>query len=139
MTGLRFTGIILALTFFSTTAIASDLSEADVRAYYAAWSKADIDAIINYFHSDCVYEDVATGDLSRGHDELRDFAKKFLDGSPGVTVEPATITIGADRIAVEWLMSGGVGDDAWSVRGVAILEPRGEKIVRATDYWNAEG
>ena len=40
------------------------------------------------------------------------------------------------RAAVEWVMSGGTGEEAWSVRGVCVLETREGKISRATDYWD---
>ena len=132
---------IVLLSLYSLSFAASGtggIDEAAVEAYYAAWSNHDIKTVVGYFTEDCIYEDVATGDLAQGHDELRAFAKKFLDDTPGVKVVPQSITIGKKRAAVEWLMSGGSGADAWSVRGVAILEIKDGLFSRATDYWNVD-
>ncbi|HJP35782.1 MAG TPA: nuclear transport factor 2 family protein [Gammaproteobacteria bacterium] len=120
------------------SATAAEITEETIETYYAAWSNHDVDAVMAYFTDDCVYEDVATGDLATGEKEIRAFAKKFLDGTPDVKVTPASITIGGARAAVEWIMSAGSGDEAWSVRGVAILVLRDGRISRATDYWDVE-
>ncbi|MCA9233561.1 MAG: hypothetical protein KDA57_23175, partial [Planctomycetales bacterium] len=61
-----------------------------------------------------------------------------LDSAPGVKITPTSILVGDTSAAVEWTMSAGEGDEAWSVRGVAILNHAGGKITRATDYWDAE-
>lgn len=132
--------VVVSLCFACSAvgAFAEELSEDGIKAYYAAWSANDIKGVMRHFHDKCVYEDVATGDLASGHDEVRAFAKKFLDGTPGVKVVPASITIDSERAAVEWIMSAGSGEEAWSVRGVAIIEHHDGRISRATDYWNTE-
>ena len=117
---------------------AAEIDEARIKAYYAAWSGGNLDTLMGYFAPNAVYEDVATGDLSTGTDAIRAFAKKFLEATPGVKVEPTSILIGTESAAVEWTMSAGTGAEAWSVRGVAMLKHEGGQITRATDYWNAE-
>jgi len=117
---------------------AAEIDEARIKAYYAAWSGGNLDTLMGYFAPNAVYEDVATGDLSTGTDAIRAFAKKFLEATPGVKVEPTSILIGTESAAVEWTMSAGAGAEAWSVRGVAMLKHEGGQITRATDYWNAE-
>lgn len=116
---------------------AAELTEEKVRAYYAAWTEGNVDNVVSYFTADAVYEDVATADISMGTKQVRAFAAKFLASTPGVKVEPESILIGPDSAAVEWTMSAGIGAEAWSVRGVAILHHRDGKILRATDYWNS--
>lgn len=117
---------------------AAELSEARLRAYYAAWSSGKVEEVMSYFAPDTVYEDVATGELATGTTEVRAFATKFLQSSPGVTVEPTSILIGDHAAAVEWTMKAGTGKDAWSARGAAILQHRDGQIVRATNYWDSK-
>jgi steroid delta-isomerase-like uncharacterized protein len=124
--------------FLALPAGAADLGEQQIRAYYTAWSSGDLDGLMSYFAEDAVYEDVATGDLSTGKANVRIFAAKFLEDTPGVRVVPTSVLVGDGAAAVEWTMSAGAGDEAWSVRGVAIIKHAGGKITRATDYWNKE-
>ncbi len=135
---LRASIFMLPLVLPFAAAGAAELGEDRVRAYYAAWSSGKVEEVMPYFTSDVVYEDVATGDLAKGPDEVRAFASKFLSSTPGVKIEPTRILIGDRTAAVEWTMSAGSGTDAWSVRGVAILEHRDGQIARATDYWDEE-
>jgi steroid delta-isomerase-like uncharacterized protein len=128
----------LLCAMLTAAAGAAELTEAHVKAYYAAWSSGKVDTVMTCFAPDIVYEDVATGDLAKGTDAVRAFAKKFLEGTPGVKVEPTSILIGPASAAVEWTMSAGTGEEAWQVRGAAILEHADGRITRATDYWNAE-
>ncbi len=117
---------------------AAELSETRLRAYYSAWSSGDVEGVMSYFTPATVYEDVATGELATGTAEVRAFATKFLESSPGVSVEPTSILIGERSAADEWTMKAGTGKEAWSVRGVAILQHRDGQIVRATDYWDSK-
>ena len=126
----------LMLSMAASCASAGGLTEERVRAYYAAWSSGNVSEVMTFFTPDVVYEDVATGELAKGATEVRSFAAKFLAGSPGVKVEPTSVLVGERSAAVEWTMGAGTGKDAWTVRGVAILEHRDGQIARATDYWD---
>ena len=122
----------------SPLSLAGGLSNEQINAYYEAWSSGNDDTVMSYFADSIVYEDVATEKVSSGPTEVRAFATKFLDSAPGVKITPTSILVGDTSAAVEWTMSAGEGDEAWSVRGVAILNHAGGKITRATDYWDAE-
>ena len=130
------TVLSLTLSMVVTCASAGELTEERVRAYYAAWSSGNVNEVMTFFTPDVVYEDVATGELAKGAAEVRGFATKFLSESPGVKVEPTSILVGEHSAAVEWTMGAGTGKDAWTVRGVAVLEHRRGQIARATDYWD---
>lgn len=132
--------IALSLTLWmaTTCATAGELTENRVRAYYAAWSSGNVNEVMTFYTPDVAYEDVATGELAKGAAEVRGFAVKFLEGSPGVKVEPTSVLIGERFAAIEWTMGAGTGKDAWTVRGVAILEHRDGQIARATDYWDCK-
>ena len=114
----------------------TEISKADIEAYYEAWTQQDVDAIMGYFTEDIVYEDVATGKLNTGTEAVRGFVQGFADNYKGVSLVPASVVIGHGGAAVEWVMSGGTGDEAWSVRGACVLDTRDGKISRATDYWD---
>lgn len=128
--------LLVALIAAAPITAAAGLTEARVRTYYAAWSSGNVEQLMTFFAPDAVYEDVATGELAKGATEVRAFASKFLQASPGVTVEPTSILIGDQSAAVEWTMKAGTGKDAWTVRGVAMIRHRDGQIVRATDYWD---
>ncbi len=116
----------------------NSISEADLRAYYEAWSKGDVDKVMSYFSDDIVYADVATGANNSGREAVRAFAQKFVDENPGVALTASSVTVAAKSAAVEWVMSGGTGDEAWSVPGVCVFKIADGKITHATDYWNKE-
>ncbi|MBK6656915.1 MAG: nuclear transport factor 2 family protein [Proteobacteria bacterium] len=130
--------LCLSLLANAPFAAATGLTDARVRAYYAAWSSGKVDEVMTYFAPNTVYEDVATGELATGTAEVHAFATKFLQSSPGVSVEPTSILVGEHSAAVEWTMKAGTGKEAWSVRGVAILQHRDGQILRATDYWDSK-
>ena len=131
-------GLILAVALPGSVATAEKITPEAMRAYYAAWSSGDVDAIMAYYTDEIVYADVATGARASGSQEVRAFAQKFVDENPGVKLTTASVTIGESSAAVEWVMSGGSGEDAWSVPGVCVFKLDGERISSATDYWNKE-
>ena len=114
----------------------TEINKANIESYYEAWTQGDVDTIMSYFTDDIVYEDVATGSLNTGAAAVRGFAQGFADNYKGVSLVPTSVVIGHGGAAVEWVMSGGTGEEAWKVRGVCVLETREGKISRATDYWD---
>ena len=128
--------IYCCVVLSANAAIAGKLGEGDLNTYFGAWSASDVDKIMAYFGDGIVYEDVTTGDLSSGRDEVRAFVQKFLEGTPGVKLAPSNTIITNSKAAIEWTMSAGTGDDAWEVRGVSIMEHKNGEIIRVTDYWN---
>lgn len=131
-------GTVVLLVCMANPLSAAELTEKAIKDYYSAWSDANLDNVLSFFADGAIYEDVATGDLSTGKEQIRAFAKKFLEGTPGVKVVPTSVLIGNGSAAVEWTMSAGTGQEAWSVRGAAIIQHHEGYITRATDYWNAE-
>ena len=130
---------ILFLTLCHASYGNSDgITDQTMRDYYAAWAVGDVDRIMSYFTADIVYSDKATGAHNEGADEVRAFVKKFFDDYAGVSIATASITVSPNNAAVEWVMSGGEGDDAWSIPGVCIFDIKDGKLSRATDYWNKE-
>ena len=133
-----FWGLVLAISIVGASATAEEMTADAMRAYYAAWSSGDVDAIMAYYTDEIVYADVATGARASGTQDVRAFAQKFVDENPGVKLTTASITIAESSAAVEWVMSGGTGADAWSVPGVCVFKLDGGRISSATDYWNKD-
>jgi steroid delta-isomerase-like uncharacterized protein len=137
----QYLAVLGILIFASTTSISSfanTVSEESMQSYYAAWTKGDVDAVMAYFTDDIVYADVATGASSSGMTDVRAFVQKFVDNYAGVKLTAASITIGKSSAAVEWVMSGGSGEEAWSVPGVCVFKVVDGRFSSATDYWNKE-
>ena len=86
------TALSLTLSMIATCPSAEELTDERVRAYCAAWSSGNVSEVMTFFTPDVVYEDVATGELAKGADEVRSFAAKFLAGSPGDNPGPLQMT-----------------------------------------------
>ena len=136
MTRLLVANIIICIAFGANAVFADELKESDLNRYFEAWTANDADKIMAFFADGIVYEDVTTGDLSKGPKEVQVFIQKFLASTPGVKLVPSNMVITGDQAAIEWTMSAGSGDEAWEVRGVSMMAHDKGKIIRVTDYWN---
>lgn len=112
---------------------------------FAGWSAQDVAQILECFVDDCVYEDRATGTISRGKDALKGFASRGFAAQPDFHVEFtkrfATETHGAG----EWVLTSTwkgefEGVEATGrktkISGVSLYEFRDGKISHACDCWN---
>lgn len=125
----------------------SDLNlERVLDEWAAAWKSHDIDRLLRLFTEDCVYEDVALGAVSRGHQELRDFAAQTFAILPDFNLQVTSQFICGSRGAIEWVMSGtqafavpgfpAQGESFSGLRAATIVEFRDGRISRNTDYWD---
>lgn len=114
--------------------------------YRDAWNSHEVDAVVEFFTDDGVYEDATIGRVNRGKAEIRAFVEETFAAFPDFRVEdagPATIDP-SGRFANEWTMSGThEGDTAipathqsFSLRGASVGEFEDDKIKRNSDYWN---
>ena len=92
--------------------------------------------IVSQYRDDIIYEDIATGDRETGRKNVSAFVDNFLKGTPDVVIKPTSIVLEENLASVEWVMSAGTGANAWSTRGVAIIEYKDGLMYRVTDYWN---
>jgi len=135
---LAFFGILILVCTVSYGVAANTINDESMQSYYVAWTKGDVDGVMSYFTDDIVYSDVATGARSSGTTEVRAFVQKFVDNYAGVKLAVASITIGESSAAVEWVMSGGTAEEAWSIPGVCVFKIVDGRFSSATDYWNKE-
>ena len=113
--------------------------------YLEAWNSHDVEKILTFFTDDCVYEDVATGAVNRGKEELKAFSSATFAAFADLKFERTSNFVAGDWRGAEWVMSGTHGGDfpglpatgkSFSVRGASITELHEVKIRRNTDYWN---
>jgi steroid delta-isomerase-like uncharacterized protein len=113
--------------------------------YEAAWASHNVEKIVSFFTNDCIYEDVASGVVRSGKEELKTFIKNILIAFPDFKVEVKSFFVAGDWVGSEWIMTGtrtGPSPNLpntkkkFSIRGASITELHGGKIKRNSDYWN---
>ncbi|MEA1871996.1 MAG: ketosteroid isomerase-related protein [Chloroflexota bacterium] len=113
--------------------------------FNAAWNSHDVEKIVTFFTDDGVHEDMATGAVYRGKEELKAFISSTFIFFPDWKAEVKSRFGAGDWSAREWIMSGTHGGDLpglpatgkkFSVRGASITKLHEGRIRRNTDYWN---
>jgi len=111
---------------------------ADVlRRAKAALESRDTGTIITLYADDAVFDDASSGETYRGKEELRRMFQDLFT-SPGAEFSDVVVHEGKGWAAIEWVWSGtkrGTGA-RFRVRGVSILELRGDKVARETIYYD---
>ena len=111
-----------------------------------AWSSSDVDKLLLLFTDDVFYEDVTMGAVNQGKEALRNFATATFEAFPGTSFAVKSRLVASDGKwgAVEWVWRGKQTKDLpglpatnvpFEVRGATIVEFRGAKISRNSDYW----
>lgn len=120
-------------------------NKALVAAWAQAWSSADEDRLLALFTDDCVYEEVPTGLINRGKEEVRAFAQALWKSIAGLRMIPKRIMASDDAATVEWTMTGRPQREfpgwpntgpAIRVRGMSMFVFKQGKIERVSDYWD---
>jgi steroid delta-isomerase-like uncharacterized protein len=115
-----------------------------------AWSSSanpDPERVLALFTDDGMYEDVTSGVVVRGREDLRHYLIGAFATIPDFTFGVLRRYAAGPWAALEWTMSGTPAGD-WagmpttgrrfaSVRGVSLLELEAGKIRRQSDYWDA--
>ena len=133
--------LVLFLVLMSTTLSAahhatSTLNEKMIRDYFNGWDTANIEKVMGYFSADIVYEDVPKAEIAKGTNAVKVFVEQFFTNFSGARLAVDSVTTAKKGAAAEWTMSGGSGEEAWSIRGASIIEHKGGKISKVTDYWD---
>src|SRR5437016_2753047 len=75
-------------------------------AWVDAWNRHDVDGVLALFTDDVVYEDVTAGTVTHGLEEARQFFAGALTGVPDLHFQLVSAVVGAERGAMEWVMTG---------------------------------
>ena len=114
-----------------------------------AWSSSannDPERLLALFAGDGMYEDVTSGVVVRGEEDLRRYLIGAFATIPDFTFDVLRRFGDGSWAAIEWTMSGthraewagmpATGRPFSSVRGTSILELEAGKIRRQSDYWD---
>jgi steroid delta-isomerase-like uncharacterized protein len=107
------------------------------------WNGLNAEKASEVFTKDIVYEDVTFGVVFHGIDELKGFAKNTFVTFPQFTFTLVNSSCSGQQGVIEWGLNGldgpiglcGTGK-TFTVRGVAVIELRGNKISRNVDFWD---
>ena len=107
--------------------------------YIAALNRQDVEAMISFYTEDVVYIDHAVG-VKLNRTTVGTFLKNFIDSySVGFKVTPLHVCQDpeSEKLAYEWQMEGTSKTGVkMSIRGISMMQMRGDKISRNVDYWN---
>ena len=106
------------------------------------WNSTDPEVFIAAFTPDGFYEDVAFGEKKKGSAELRDLHKSYHESVGGLYVKLVSTHVANGYGTIEWIFGGRDIDvfktgKPFEVRGVSVIEVRGNHISRNLDYYDA--
>ena len=64
-----------------------------IKGEYEAWSMHDVEKILSFYTEDCIYEDIATGEISHGKEEFRAFITDTLKTIPDLKIETTSFFV----------------------------------------------
>lgn len=120
-------------------------NEKMLEEYPSLWTSHDIDAVLENFTDDCIYEDLTLGVVNHGKQELISFANEVYITMPDFHITYSDYFATDTRGAAVWNIKGtwngefeGVDVSGKKVdfSGVTLFEFRDGKISRNTDYWD---
>jgi steroid delta-isomerase-like uncharacterized protein len=112
---------------------------------YAAWSLHQLEKVDAIFTEDAAYEDVASGQVYHGTEEIKQLLRAVYAWAPDYRVTMKSLIVESNTAATEWLsegiQTGPIGDlpasgNSFRLRGVSILTFRDGKIASVTDYYD---
>jgi len=108
-----------------------------VQNVVAAISSHDIEKIESFFTDDCVYEDIAFGEVMVGKEAVKAGYSALFSAVPDFKLEIVSLISASMWIASEWIMTGtSTTGKSFSTQGVTISEMQGGKVSRNRDYYN---
>ena len=141
--------MILAVAAFGGVAQAGDGRDQDrggsianlAQRWAEAWNAHDAEAVAALFTPDGLFEDVPFGVVAHGTGEIRAIADFFFTVVPDLHLSVINSSLKGGRGTIEWVFSGtdlGVyrTGKTFAVRGATVLELRGNRISRDSDYYD---
>lgn len=111
-----------------------------LKGFLEAFNRHDLDAIMDYFHDDCVFYmprgKGPRGDRYVGKEEVRAGLSTRFEGIPDVHYGEDTHWVCGNFGVSEWTLTGTrVSGERIEVRGTDLLEFRDGKITRKDSFW----
>ena len=114
--------------------------------YVAAWNSHDADRLTSLFVNYGSYGEFGLGMVMLGREEIRRYLIATFAALPDLTITPTGEPLSSgERVSWRWLMTAThQGEFAGmpptgkriELRGISVLLTRGDKIVRAADYFD---
>jgi len=120
--------------------MANEVNLDTLKGFLDAFNRHDLDAIMAYFHDDCVFYmprgKSPRGDRYVGKQEVRAGLATRFEGIPDVHYGEDTHWTCGNFGVSEWTLSGTMKTGASiEVRGVDLLEFRDGKVTRKDSFW----
>ena len=113
--------------------------------YPALWTAHDIEAVLENFTDDCIYEDLTLGVTNRGKEELRGFANEVYGTMPDFHLSYSDYFATETRGVALWNIKGTWNGELEGIdvtgkkvdfSGVTLFKFIDGKISRNSDYWD---
>src|ERR1700759_2588982 len=102
-----------------------------------AINRHDIDALMDVFSPDCVFENTAPapdGGRFEGQDAVRGFWQRWFAWNPGARFDTEEIFAAGDRCVVRWIYRKTRDDRPWHLRGVDLFRVRDGRVTEKLAY-----
>lgn len=111
-----------------------------LRAFLDAFNRHDLDAIMEFFTDDCVFDfprgPAPGGTHAEGKAQVRALLATRFEGIPDVHYGDDRHFVAGDRGASEWLLTGTTkGGSRIAVRGCDLFEFEDGRVRRKDSYW----
>jgi limonene-1,2-epoxide hydrolase len=110
-------------------------NEAIVRDFIGAWSRLDVDEIVDFFTPDGVYHNMPMAPVA-GHERLRGFIAAFLKDWTATDWEILTLIGRGDTVVAERIDRTRVGDKPVDLPCCGVFQLEGGKIKLWRDYFD---
>jgi steroid delta-isomerase-like uncharacterized protein len=120
--------------------------ESLLKTFGETWNSHDIETMVSLFTSDCIYEEVVSGDIYEGKDGVATYAKEVFLEIPDFNIEVLSVYFTDKWAMSEWIMRGSYSVDdsisgeppdikTFATKGASIIEFKDDKIFKVRDYW----
>ena len=114
------------------------MTQPDLDALLDAFNSHDVEAILEFFTEDCVF-DTPRGQRMVGKAQVRDGFQARFDGIPDIVYGDARHFASGDRGVSEWTIRGTTAaGEPIEVRGCDLFEFSDGKISRKDSYWKIQ-
>ncbi len=110
-------------------------SEEIVRGFCEAWSRRNIDELLNFFTDDAVYHNMPIAPV-QGHDGIRTMLNLFVPGAESITFEIVHIAASGNVVHTERVDTFVMGDKTVVLPVAGVFELREGKIAAWRDYFD---
>lgn len=102
-----------------------------------AFNRQDLDGVVGFFADDAIYED-SRGNPHTGPDAIREAFAPLLSGKIRFDDEDYFAETETDKVMTSWTLNLEAGGEPKKMRGLDVIQFRGDKIIRKLAYCKAD-